>query len=218
MTYKLTTHDYDIKYKNTVAGIKTDKGIVPFKIKCSGQIDSNKYTLIGTTYNEESENWESHNVGVDHPSLHLEYPTLGAINTEGGFVIFCERVRTKQWRETLNPETINTYDPFYTERELLGISDLSEGIFNLSFLKALFNNKLFSFEEAVSSIESGKRLAAAFHPEWYLGILHKPNRICLFNKKYPVAHLRKDGKLILTKDVSFLKEEVSEFGREVVVL
>jgi hypothetical protein len=211
--YNLTPHDYNIRHRGTYVAYQREDGkLLPVLItNCTDDM-----TFMCNLFENGEEKQIELDVGDE--SLILDYPELGAINTETGLVLWVERRRQKQWRTTLQADSICTIDPYLLERKILGVPQLDRGIHNYSFLESLFNNTHYGFDKALWLVKNNLRVAASIDREWHLGIKAAPNRICIHKGRHIVSHINRAGQIILTQDMMFMQEQLAEFGREVLIV
>lgn len=230
MPYRLTGHDYQIKYRNTFAGYKTPKGI---EIVYLRDVEDSEEGPRFHAQRWNGSSWTNmKRILCRDKNLILQYPYHGAVNLSSGFVIIVERRCERMWRVTMNEENTYIVDPFknerkhineilsekYTEDDTLKLNTNVEGtrIKHNQLLRDIFFNEFYTPDQAVELVNKGKRFGAAINPGWFIGITKTCDYPLLFKKQNAVA-IVDDDKFIIPESIEFLKEEIGLFGKEVVV-
>ena len=215
MSYKDTAQDYQIKYSETYLGYapKGSKEIYPFYVEQFQDKDNGLVRFKGNILKDGV--WNPLSVHNTDPSISFNFPRIGAINFNSGFVLYLSRKLNKQYRKTFNPKIIHWFDPFETERNILGFAQV-EHLNNKYILQTVFNNVLYTPEEALTLVESSERVAAAFSDSYYIGIKNKCNAICLFKRQLIVGHII-NGDVHLKDGAHQLSQEISDYGFNVIL-
>ena len=145
----------------------------------------------------------------------MQFPHIGIINTANTVVFIGLRTK-KQYKKTLTSNVVDIVDPLSEERSLLKMVRIS-GVKNKSILNKIFNPITLTQNEALKSVRSNKRLAAAFDNEYYWAIKWAIGKICLCKKLEIIGVLDDDvlPSVTINKIVEPLREEIESFGIQV---
>lgn len=208
--YKETTDDLRLKYVGCI--VSYDKS--PLMIDDISKGDS-KFHIIGRVYKEGD--WESKTVTMTSQRLNIACLPRTAINLGSSVVVLNLRKAiqgTEKYKRAISAGNTELFDPFKKERELLRSQPAKLG--DPLIYEAWINNEFYSAEEALRSVSSYERIAAAFHPEYYFGIKYCTNAIMLFRRNNMIGRVNPVLKEVILKPPAHpYAEELSELGLNV---
>lgn len=111
--------------------------------------------LMGST-------WEEYRTPFHGAVIDTTFPTMGYVNYKSG-IVYCIRKAVRQWSAVYNRGVVDVVDPQADLRAMLSLSIDRDIASNPAFVKRLFNRNWFTFEDAIESLRSGKRIAAAIN-------------------------------------------------------
>lgn len=210
--YRETSHDIDLKYSNTIVGVKQDDDVVyPFSVSGSHGSHPN-IKLVGKILIKGA--WGDYTERVSSPRLILKYPNMGNINLINSF-IFVERGVKKQYRKTLTKGIIRIHDPFHNERSKLGYPRVRD-VHNKSIYMKMFNPFFPPMKEAYEAVDTGKVLSSAFSPCWGFGISLLNDNILLYKDELSIGEMQGPSEVKINKSLVFLYEQIEEINLKVV--
>lgn len=149
------------------------------------------------------------------PAGMVDYDLLpvGAINLKKSVIYLFNNIPDgpTKYRKLVHPNNLVLHDPFAEERTYLSLPQVPS-LFNHFICKAWAEYKMFSPQEALDLVLSGKRIAAAFDKEYYIGVSLQGSGTFLFYGANRVGRVNKRGEVFLKTPVHFLYEQLVEFG------
>lgn len=146
----------------------------------------------------------------------FDFPPIGVLNYKETIVI-ANKYPARQWKKAITTENFVVYFP--TNSILSILSDwykLPEAIsyeftWDVESVKELFNNKFFSYKQALLELQSGKRLACAITPEFFVTNSHYNESVLLWRYNIIIAEIHDDS--ILYVESMFEQEAIDFFKR-----
>lgn len=112
--------------------------------------------------------WERKYVGYDvFDNTSTIFPRVGYVNY-GKSSYHLSRLASRQWHVGYNSNIVHTRDMFDEERTVVGLKLSENVVYDVNFLKEVFNRQYPSYEEAVAAVVGQQVLSRAFSP--YLSI------------------------------------------------
>ena len=106
--------------------------------------------------------WEEHRTSFANAVIDTTFPDMGYVNYKSG-IVYCIRKAVRQWSVVYNHGVVEVRDPQRDLRAMLNLRVDDAVSSNPAFVKRLFNRHWYSYEEAIASLRSGKRIAAALN-------------------------------------------------------
>jgi len=137
----------------------------------------------------------------------------GAINLPWSVIYIAKLLSSgvEKYRKIIHPKTIDVIDPFVEERVYLkrpALPCITHPVVGGAWCKSNY----YSPDQAVYLVSQGKRLAAAFSKDFYVGVSLKGAGLFLYYETLRVARMNTNGHVLLRKPVHFLYEQLMEFG------
>lgn len=127
----------------------------------------------------------------------FDFPPIGVLNYKDTVVI-ANKYPARQWKKAATPENFVAYIPTgeivhpivdeYNTPKTMQI----QFKWNVSNLEELFNNKFFSYKDALVSLQLGKRFACALTPEFFVTNSHYNKSILLWRYNTIVSEIYDD--------------------------
>ena len=186
---KETKHDLNVKYSDCF-GLYNEKTVY---VKEFG----NKRNTIYVRYDEVSNSYLTEDIKQATYSTDFNFvpPVLGAINFEH-YVLYIERVHRKpspgRYRKALRRDLIEIAHPYAGSLSASGYSNVdviySDNPNTIKWMMdAILRPVVFTYNEAIASILSFGRIAAAFSPDYHAGFDFATNKIVMYKAIKPIG-------------------------------
>lgn len=124
----------------------------------------------------------------------FDFPPIGVLNYKDTVVI-ANKYPARQWKKAVTGENYAVYMPtrnileyVYTEYNTLKKVPL-DFVWNASSINELYNNKYFSYKEALLALQMGKKFACAVTEEFFMTNSHYNNSVLLWRYSTIVAEI-----------------------------
>jgi len=202
--YKKTADDLRIEYSDTIVSYR----------KVAHQIGDVEFKG-GKPYFKmvNLENSKIATVSIDDEDLILKFPSTGWFNFSDGFSLYINRLDKRQWRRTLCNSNVYISEHFSEERAYVRAPSITDGkkLIPYALYSEIFNPKYFQWEEAVESLRSGERVAAAINNNILIGYKKIFRHPILFYNQHAVAEVVNKSVKITEHNLA-LRESLDDNG------
>lgn len=217
MEITLNEHDFNQRYKNTIFKItwRNKEHLYhhnSLRIEEEYDDDTEEFTyttyLLGNILNQEDV-WEPIKILAENVETDFIFPELGAINCETTVAYFSRHAH-RQWKRTYTAHNNIVHMHVMDYSVLRGKDIPTPSPESPSTMRAIFYPIIFSPQEALEQILLGKRIGAAFSPNFYFVAQANCKNISLAYKTHTVGEVKNDTEIVLYDYASHLREELAE--------
>src|SRR5690554_3382807 len=157
-------------------------------------------------------------VRLNEDSLNLSFPQPGWINVDHKTCVYFYINPIKQWRFAITPNLCIFFNPLkaeYSEHEWMGITGSTPWKSSKTGKKlaaAMFDRKYFSIRQAYNLlVEKKTRFAVAFSKDFALVAKKYSKYPVVYYRTYPIGFCTSAKTVVISEEMSFLKEMLQEY-------